>query len=163
EQVFKDTVATFIWVAVLVGMAIAVNVPVGQTADPTYTSFIPRPEGYFLFLFQTLKLFEGPLEIVVSPVLPTLAILWLFRVPVLVSDRRARVWIGRRTGAIAMVVLGALGWTALTARAVANTPPTTKFDMSMVKTWQKIPADNLAAIGSFRNAGCANCPGTGKS
>jgi len=161
EQVFKDTVATFVWFAVLVGMAIAVKVPLGHTADPTDTSFIPRPEWYFLFLFQTLKLFEGPLEIVGSLVLPTLAILLLFLVPFI--DRGAMVSIRRRTGAIAMVVLGALGWAGLTARAVATTPPSTEFDMSMVKPWQEIPADNLAAIGYFRSAGCANCHGAGKS
>ena len=60
DQVFKDTVATFLWFAVLVGMAIVVRVPLGRTADPTDISFIPRPEWYFLFLFQMLKLFAGP-------------------------------------------------------------------------------------------------------
>ncbi len=55
EQVFKDTVATFLWFAVLIGMAILSRVPLGHVADPTDTSFIPRPEWYFLFLFQMLK------------------------------------------------------------------------------------------------------------
>ncbi len=160
EQVFKDTVATFIWFSVLVGMAVAVKVPLGHTADPTDTSFIPRPEWYFLFLFQTLKLFEGPLEIVGSLVLPTLAILTLFLVPFI--DRGKMISIRRRTGAIAMVALGALGWAGLTARAVATTPPSTEFDMSMVQAWQEIPADNLAAIGYFHSAGCANCHAEGK-
>src|SRR5262249_50368168 len=124
EQVFKDTVATFLWFCVLVGMAIAVKVPLGHTADPTDTSFIPRPEWYFLFLFQTLKLFEGPLEIVGSLFLPTLAILLLFLVPFI--DRCAMVSIRARTGAIALVVLGTMGWAGLTARAVATTPPSTE-------------------------------------
>ncbi len=51
-------------------MAVAARVPLEQLADPTDTSYIPRPEWYFLFLFQTLKLFNGPLEVVGSVVLP---------------------------------------------------------------------------------------------
>src|SRR5580658_6731976 len=107
EQVFKDTVATFLWFAVLVAMAVAVKVPLGRTADPTDISFIPRPEWYFLFLFQMLKVFEGPLEIVGSLVIPTLAILGLFLVPFI--DRGKLVRIRQRTGAIALVALAAIG------------------------------------------------------
>src|SRR5580704_12063963 len=81
EQVFKDTVATFLWFAVLMGMAIFARVPLGHAADPTDTSFIPRPAWYFLFLFQILKVFEGPLEIVGSLVIPTLAMVLLFLTP----------------------------------------------------------------------------------
>ncbi len=49
---------------------------------PPIPTYIPRPEWYFLFLFQTLKLFDGPLEVVGSVVLPALAVLaliWRFR------------------------------------------------------------------------------------
>ena len=49
EQVFKDTVAVFIAFAILFVMAIAVRVPLERMADPTDTSYIPRPEWYFLF------------------------------------------------------------------------------------------------------------------
>src|SRR5271155_1632385 len=151
EQVFKDTVATFLWFAILVGMAVAVRVPLGHVADPTDTSFIPRPEWYFLFLFQTLKMFEGPLEIVGSLVLPTLAILTLFMVPFI--DRAKMVAIRQRTGAIALVVLAVLGWSGLTARAVATTPPSTESadeGMQQIEPWQQIPAEQLAALGYFR-------------
>ncbi len=139
EQVFKDTLATFIWFCVLVGMAIAARVPLGHVADPTDTTFIPRPEWYFLFLFQTLKLFEGPLEIVGTMILPTLAILVLFLVPFIDRSRMQRV--RQRTGAIGLVVLSAITWGGLTARAVATTPPSNEMDMALVQPWQEIPAD----------------------
>jgi ubiquinol-cytochrome c reductase cytochrome b subunit len=161
EQVFKDTVATFLWFAVLVGMAILVRVPLGHTADPTDTTFTPRPEWYFLFLFQFLKLFPGSLEIVGSLIIPTIAIIALFLTPFI--DRGKMISIRRRTGAFALVVLGAIGWAGLTSRAVATTPPTTEFDMSLVKSWQEIPADNLAAISYYKTVGCMNCHGAGKS
>ena len=71
-QVFKDTVAIFLAFALLFVMAVAVHVPLEQVADPTDTSYIPRPEWYFLCLFQVLKLFNGPLEVVGAVVLPGL-------------------------------------------------------------------------------------------
>jgi ubiquinol-cytochrome c reductase cytochrome b subunit len=164
EQVFKDTVATFLWFAVLAAMAIAVRVPLGHVADPTDTSYIPRPEWYFLFLFQTLKAFEGPLEIVGAVVLPTLAILALFLVPFI--DRGKVLRIRQRTGAIALIVLCVLGWTALTARAIATTPPSTESadaGLAQVEAWQELPPDQLAAIGAFRKDNCASCHVLGKS
>jgi ubiquinol-cytochrome c reductase cytochrome b subunit len=164
EQVFKDTVATFLWFAILVAMAIVVKVPLGRTADPTDTSFTPRPEWYFLFLFQTLKLFKGPLEIVGSIILPTLAILLLFLTPFI--DRGKIISIRRRTGAIALVILGAFGWAGLTARAVATTPPSTESadaGLDQADTWRQIPPENLAAIGFFRKDNCASCHVLGKS
>ena len=80
------------------------RVPLEQLADPTDTSYIPRPEWYFLFLFQTLKLFKGPLEVVGSVVLPGLAVLALILVPFI--DRGAMIKVTRRTFAVAVVVLG---------------------------------------------------------
>src|SRR3954451_11352386 len=91
EQVMKDTVAIFIAFAILFTLAVAVRVPLERMADPTDTSYIPRPEWYFLFLFQTLKFFEGPLEIVGSVVLPTLAIGALLLAPFIDRGRVVRV------------------------------------------------------------------------
>jgi len=164
RQVFKDTVATFVWFAVLVAMAIAVRVPLGHVADPTDTSYIPRPEWYFLFLFQMLKFFQGPLEIVGAVVLPTLAILAIFLAPFI--DRGKVVRLRERTGAISLIVLAVLGWSALTARAIATTPPSTESadaGLAQVEPWQEIPADQLAAIGAFRKDNCGNCHVSGKS
>src|SRR3954470_483935 len=119
-QVFKDTVAIFVAFAILFALAVAVRVPLEQLADPTDTTYIPRPEWYFLFLFQTLKLFSGPLEVVGSVVLPGLAVLALILVPFI--DRGAMVKVPRRVAAIAVVVLAGVGWGVLTLAAVKSTP-----------------------------------------
>lgn len=164
KQVFKDTIATFVWFAVLVVMAIVAKVPLGRTADPTDTSFIPRPEWYFLFLFQTVKLFEGQLELIGTLVLPTLAILALLMVPFI--DRGRAVRLRQRTGAIALVILGAIAWSGLTARAVATTPPSTESEdagLQRIEAWQEIPADQLAAVGYFRKDNCGSCHVAGKA
>jgi len=162
-QVFKDTIATFVWFIVLVVFAVAVRVPLGHMADPTDISFIPRPEWYFLFLFQLLKIFEGPFELVGTVILPTLAIIALFLVPFI--DRSTIVRVRQRTGAIAMVILGAIGWGALTARAIVTTPPSNEADESLAasSTWQNLPPSQFAAIGYFRKDNCARCHTLGKA
>ena len=54
RQVFNDTVAIFVAFAVLFSWPFRARA-VGRLADPTDISFIPRPDWYFLFLFQPLN------------------------------------------------------------------------------------------------------------
>jgi ubiquinol-cytochrome c reductase cytochrome b subunit len=161
RQVFQDTVAIFIAFAILFVMAVAVRVPLEQLADPTDTAYTPRPEWYFLFLFQTLKLFSGPLEVVGSVVLPGLAVLALILVPFL--DRGRMVKVTRRFVAIGVVMLAALGWTALTARAVMTTPPPqeTAIDYSAPTDWLHLSPEELAGVAYFRQENCISCHAVG--
>jgi ubiquinol-cytochrome c reductase cytochrome b subunit len=143
-QVFKDTVAIFIAFAILFTMAVAVHVPLEQMADPTDTSYIPRPEWYFLFLFQFLKMFNGPLEVIGAVVLPGLAVLTLLLVPFI--DRGAIIKVTKRTFAFAVVVLAAIGWSGLTMAAVKSTPPQeAAVDFSYNTDWMMLTPDKLAA------------------
>jgi len=162
EQVFKDTVATFVAFAILFTLAIAAKVPLERLADPTDTSYIPRPEWYFLFLFQTLKFFSGPLEVVGSIVLPTLAIMGLFAVPFI--DRAALTRVRKRTVAIGVLAFAALGWGGLTAAAIATTPNTitvSVVDQEGPEGWQQLSAEELAGIGYYRKEDCASCHSPG--
>jgi ubiquinol-cytochrome c reductase cytochrome b subunit len=85
-------------------------------ADPTDASYIPRPEWYFLALFQLLKYFPGKWEIVGAIVLPSvlgalLALLpWIDRGPERNPRRRPFVMAGALAGLLAVVTLTALGW-----------------------------------------------------
>jgi len=161
-QVFKDTVAIAIAFMVLFLMASAVQVPLERLADPTDTAYTPRPEWYFLFLFQTLKFFEGPLEIFGSVVLPTLAILVLFLVPFL--DRKPAVRVAKRGFAILVACLAGLGWTALTAAALRSSPhpaETAENSGAAVQAWQQLSPEELAGIGYFRDEKCSNCHSVG--
>src|ERR1700680_1996158 len=157
RQVFIDTVGIFILFAILFVMAVAVRVPLGQLADPSDISFTPRPEWYFLFLFQLLKLMPGPLEIVGSVILPGLAVGALILLPFL--DRGQMVKVTRRTFAFAAVLLAALGWSGLTAAAVVATPEEAKeiVDYSAPTDWMQLAPEELAGIGYFRQEKCTTC------
>jgi ubiquinol-cytochrome c reductase cytochrome b subunit len=158
EQVFRDTVAIFIAFVILFVLAVAARVPLEQLADPTDTAYIPRPEWYFLFLFQTLKLFDGPLEVVGSVVLPTLAILALLLVPFIDRGRMRKVT--ERTVAAAVVILAAIGWGGLTLAAVATTPKqpiAAEVDFSQPTDWLQLSPVEMAGIGYFRQENCISC------
>jgi ubiquinol-cytochrome c reductase cytochrome b subunit len=161
RQVFKDTVAIFIAFAVLFTLAVAARVPLEQLADPADTSYIPRPEWYFLFLFQVLKAFNGPLEVVGSVVLPGMAVLALVLVPFL--DRGRMVKVTRRTFAFGFVALAAIGWTGLTAAAVATTPKpaVAAIDYSGPTDWMQLSPEEMAGVAYFRQEHCIACHAVG--
>lgn len=112
DQLFEDGVAILVLFGILAAMALFVPVPTEDIADPTDASYDPRPEWYFLFLFQLLKYFEGPLEVVGTFVIPTVAILLLFCVPFL--SRKKRLPLRKRPVALAITSLSVLSLISLT-------------------------------------------------
>ncbi len=162
EQVFKDTIAIFVAFVILFVMAVVARVPLDRLADPTDTSHIPRPDWYFLFLFQILKLFEGPLETLSSVVLPALAILSLLLIPFL--DRGTIRRLRQRTLAFGVVCLAAVTWTGLTVTAIITTPKMpaeTEEESGMVRGWQQLSPEALEGIGYFREEQCSTCHNLG--
>jgi len=158
DQIFKDTIAIFAAFIILFVLAVAAKVPLERLADPTDTTYTPRPDWYFLFLFQILKSFEGPLEVVGSVVLPTMAILALLLVPFL--DRGVAKRLAQRTGAFSFVALAAIGWTGLTVTAIVNTPEPVKGSVESTTTvegWQQLSPEALAGIGYYRKEQCSSC------
>ena len=158
EQVFKDTVAVFVAFAILFTLAIMVRVPLERLADPTDTSYIPRPEWYFLFLFQMLKVFEGPLEVVGTVILPTVAILALVVTPFV--DRSKVVKVRQRLLAMGIVVLVGLGWGGMTLAAIKGTPPQTaasSIDFSGPTQWMQLKPAELSGIHYYREENCTAC------
>lgn len=87
KQLFKDVVAALVIVAVVLALALRGHgAPLDAPADPS-SDYPARPEWYFLALFQLLKYFHGPLEIVGTIVLPTLVALYLFALPLVDRSR----------------------------------------------------------------------------
>ena len=121
DIIYKDLLVSFGIFLLLVGLAIYMGVANEPPADPSDATYVPRPEWYFLFLFQMLKYFPGQLEWVGTVIIPGIAILALFLLPF--YDRSPfRHWKKRRVavGVMSLVVVSML---VLTVVAVATTPP----------------------------------------
>ena len=80
-HVAKDTVMMALVFASLFTVAMLVPAPLDEIANPADADYIPRPEWYFLSLFQLLKYFPGPLEPIGTLVIPGLVVGFLFLLP----------------------------------------------------------------------------------
>jgi ubiquinol-cytochrome c reductase cytochrome b subunit len=116
----KDTVAMAVVFALLLTFALAFRVPLDTVADPSDATYIPRPEWYFLSLFQLLKYFPGPLEPVATIVIPGLVVAALLLLPFL--DRSPeRHPLKRRLVMAGFAALG-LGTVTLTWLGLKDSP-----------------------------------------
>ena len=105
-------------------------------------SYTPRPEWYFLFLFQLLKYFPGSLEVIGVIVLPTLALLLLMALPFL--DRGPKRTPSKRPWVIGVTALGFVGVIVLTVLSVLEAPAPS----------EGTPGDVTAALYTENCAGC---------
>ena len=71
-QASRDITMIVLVLAALTALAWRGMPPLEGPADPTDATFIPRPEWYFLGLFQLLKYFPGKWEVVGAMVVPGL-------------------------------------------------------------------------------------------
>ena len=121
DIIFKDALISLLVFVILVALAYFVGVPMEARANPADTTYTPRPEWYFLFLFQLLKYFPGNLEVIGVIILPTLMILLLVVLPFI--DRNPnRHFLNRPLASFSALAVVA-GIITLTVLAVRETPP----------------------------------------
>jgi len=121
DIIYKDLLISFGIFLLLVGLAIYVGVANEPPADPSDSAYIPRPEWYFLFLFQMLKYFPGQIEWIGTTILPGIAVLALLLLPF--YDRSPfRYWRKRKLAVFVMSAV-VIGIVALTIVAAVTTPP----------------------------------------
>jgi menaquinol-cytochrome c reductase cytochrome b/c subunit len=78
----KDSVMACITLAVIILMAILFGAELGSKADPTSTTYTPRPEWYFFFLFELLRVVKPAELVVVATVgIPTICLVLLLMLP----------------------------------------------------------------------------------
>jgi ubiquinol-cytochrome c reductase cytochrome b subunit len=113
--VMTDTLLGLVLVTLLVYLSWSVRAPLEFPADPTSSDYAPRPEWYFLFLFQLLKYFPGPWEPVATVVIPLLAIGSLLALPFVDTSAERRPW--RKPVATGIAILCILAIVVLTLLA----------------------------------------------
>ena len=151
DIIYKDLLVSFGLFILLIGLAAFVGVHPEPKADPSDSSYVPRPEWYFLFLFEFLKFIPGKVEWLGTFVVPLLGVLVLFTLPFL--DRNPlRHWKNRLTGVTIMglVVLGMVG---LTIRSVLTTPKSD--EAASANTLQ----EKLVLGGELYGIHCVECHG----
>lgn len=120
DSIYKDLLVSFALFILLIGLASFVGVHPEPKVDPTDATYVPRPEWYFLFLFEFLKYFPGHLEWVGAAVIPGIAVGILILLPFI--DKNPYRHYSKRKFAIITMSLIVVGIVFLTFKAVAATP-----------------------------------------
>jgi quinol---cytochrome c reductase cytochrome c subunit, bacillus type len=128
-------------------------------AQPGTTSFVPRPDWYFYFLFYLLRIFKWPESVFLGTVgVPTIALVLLLGLPFL-DRRRVRKPSQRPVAMVAAVLtivsMGVLTWKG----ATANEALASEVKQSIPKWIQdeKLPPEAKAGVTLFATAGCTAC------
>jgi quinol-cytochrome oxidoreductase complex cytochrome b subunit len=80
--VAKDSLmAVFVLVAIIL-MSLIFGAELGPKADPTTTTYVPRPEWYFFFLFELLRVIKPAVLVPLATIgVPTVCMVLLFVLP----------------------------------------------------------------------------------
>jgi mono/diheme cytochrome c family protein len=182
---FHDTVMSLVVVCVIVVLAVIwkwtahhsggdytgwLGAVYTSKADPGTTSFVPRPDWYFYFLFYLLRIFKWPNSVVLGTVgIPTIALILLLALPFVDTRRERRI--SRRPVALVAAILVVISMGVLTYKGAIAKEALASEVISSVPKWAQSEgfADNQTAVKGanlFAQSGCATChtySGTGSS
>ncbi len=120
DSIFKDAIVSLGVFILLILLATFIGVGAQPKADPSDTTFIPRPEWYFLFLFKFLAIYGqipllGKIEWIATVAVPGLAILVLALLPFI--DRGPYRYYGKRVLPISVMAIMVVDIVMLTVMA----------------------------------------------
>ncbi len=151
DTIIEDAIISLIVFLILVALAVFVGAGLEARADPVASNYIPRPEWYFLFLFQLLKLFPGSLEWFGVIVIPAIIVSALLFLPF--YDRKKSRRPERRPVTMIVGALFVVGVAGLTYAGWATTPATTATERGIV-------LNSTQVVGrSLYQGNCAVCHG----
>jgi menaquinol-cytochrome c reductase cytochrome b/c subunit len=121
--VAKDSVMACVVMLAIILLSLTLGAELGPKADPTTTTYTPRPEWYFFFLFELLRVIKPPSLVALATIgIPTICMILLFLLPFYdrgPERRPERRPIATTTG---IFVIAAMGY--LTYLGAAAGPPT---------------------------------------
>jgi menaquinol-cytochrome c reductase cytochrome b/c subunit len=148
-SVLKDSVMACIVLAVIIAMSIVLGAgELANRADPTTVTYTPRPDWYFYFLFELLRVIKPPSVVVLATVgIPTLALVLLLLLPF--YDRNPERRPERRPIATTFAV-GIIAAMAYLTWSGAHAGAPDQIDL-------KVPASAQAGETVANQSGCGAC------
>jgi ubiquinol-cytochrome c reductase cytochrome b subunit/menaquinol-cytochrome c reductase cytochrome b/c subunit len=163
--VAKDGAMACIVLLVIILLSIILGAELGPKADPTTTTYTPRPEWYFFFLFELLRVIKPPEFVALATIgIPTICMILLFLLPF--YDRGPERRPERRPVATltAILIIGAMAY--LTYEGAAAGPPT-QIDMA---TPASVKAEGAQVVRQYEagrqvmaQSGCLACHKVGEN
>lgn len=153
--IYKDHIVALVAIGIVILLAISVRVGIGEPINPATTDFIPRPEWYFFFLFELLKVFknQSPLLplIMATFIVPNILMALLFLLPFIDRGPERRIWkrpFAMATATVIIFFLAFLTWKGAHAQAgLSGDGP----------TLSGLDADGEAGLALFVDKSCGGC------
>jgi menaquinol-cytochrome c reductase cytochrome b/c subunit len=164
---FHDTVMSLVVVSVITGLAVVwrytdiLGPLLGPKADPGTTSFVPRPDWYFYFLFYLLRIFKWPSTVILATVgIPTILLIILLMLPFL--DTRMERRLSRRPVAIVAAALTVISMGVLTYKGATAQEAIAAEVKAAIPSWAakegfKGNKEAIAGANLFAESGCVAC------
>lgn len=123
DSIYRDVIVSFALFILLVLLATFVGVPGEPKADPADSSYVPKPEWYFLFLYKFLALYGqipyvGKIEWAATVCVPAFVILALALLPFL--DRNPYRHYSRRV--LSLTIMGVAVTAIVVLTVLADVP-----------------------------------------
>jgi mono/diheme cytochrome c family protein len=117
DSIYKDLIVSLGIFVLLILLATFIGVSPEPKADPSDTSYIPRPEWYFLFIFKFLAIYGqipvlGKIEWIATVAIPGIAVAILTLVPFI--EKRPDRYYGKRVLPISIMIIMVVGAVLLT-------------------------------------------------
>ena len=173
---FHDTVMSLVVVCVIAGLAViwkywdVLGTTLGPKADPGTTSFVPRPDWYFYFLFYLLRIFKWPESVILATIgIPTIALVLLLVIPFVDLRRERRL--SRRPVAVVAAALTVVSMGVLTYKGATAQEAIASEVEAAIPSWAQKEGfagnkEALAGAKLFAESACVSCHtylGTGSS
>jgi ubiquinol-cytochrome c reductase cytochrome b subunit/menaquinol-cytochrome c reductase cytochrome b/c subunit len=139
---------------VIILLAIFLGAEIGPKADPTTTTYTPRPEWYFFFLFELLRVVKPPALVFIATIgIPTVALVLLILLP-FIDRNPERNPLKRPIASLAgIATIAAMAYLTITG-ALAGAPST--IDIKVAAQYEK--GKDVAAA-----SGCLACHKIGEN
>jgi quinol---cytochrome c reductase cytochrome c subunit, bacillus type len=172
---FHDTVMSLVVVVVIIALACVWKWTIpghhsgteagwlgplyNEQADPGTTSFVPRPDWYFYFLFYLLRIFKWPDSVILGTVgIPTLIMVLMFALPFLDTRRERRL--SRRPVAVVIFILTVIAMGTLTYKGATAKESLASETLGAVPGWVEkndLPPAAVPGAKLFAQSGCLTC------
>jgi menaquinol-cytochrome c reductase cytochrome b/c subunit len=161
----KDGAMAVVVMITIITMSIVLGAELGPKVDATTTTYVPRPEWYFYFLFEVLRVIKPPSLVPLAAIgVPTIAMILLFLLPF--YDRSPERRPERRPIAMATAFFTIAAMAFLTYEGAVAGPPN-KIDMPTPARIQAAGGETLKAFEAGKLAvaqsGCLACHKIGEN
>jgi ubiquinol-cytochrome c reductase cytochrome b subunit/menaquinol-cytochrome c reductase cytochrome b/c subunit len=154
--VAKDAIMAAIVILMIMFLSLYFGAEMGPKADPTTTTYVPRPEWYFFFLFEILRVVKPPVWTPMAIIgIPTFCLILLILLPF--YDRSPERLITKRPIALSAGILTIMAMAYLTYEGASAGSPN-QIDMAAPAglTAQEVQTFNAGKL-VVGQSGCLAC------